>query len=1006
MPQGHSHYHVERSVGQSLGGVLAMQFRVLGPLQTRTSDGELVQLGAAKQRALLSMLLLHPNAPVGVDRLVEALWPTRRPPSVTSALRTYVSSLRQSLRLTGRPPAPALLARAGAYLIQLEPADLDLLVFEDLAASGQLALADGDTATAVERLQVALALWRGRPLEDVPLNHECDLLLAGLEERRREVLDDCVAARLALGHHDQLATELRAWVLAEPLHELLWGHWMLALYRSGRQAEALAAYQELQDVLDRELGVAPASPVRELRRRILAADPTLDPPPRGAVAVTAAPRVVPRQVPPDISGFTGRCAESATLRELLRPVDPPGPMSIATINGIAGVGKSALAVHAAHVVADRFPDGQLYADLAAGTPGVSPLAPEVVLGRFLRALGVGDQDIPSTPEDASARFREVTAGRRLLVVLDNARDSVHVRPLLPTSPSCAVIVTSRQVLSTLDGATPLRLDALSSDEAVDLLGRLAGRHRCADDPDAADQVARLCACLPLAVRIAGARLAARPSWPMRVMADRLTDAQRRLDELQVADLGVRASFQLGYYLLAASPDDQDRAAARAFPLLALLDGPDVGVPVVARLLDQPEPAAEAALERLVDSQLLGSEAPGRYRLHDLVRLYAREESARRHTGPERTAALTRALDWYVAMAWQAFRLLRPGDQRLARMGERWAASPGHDLTTAAAATAWLEVEHGNLVAAVDQAASAPDLTPEIAVQLAEALFGFFLVRGHWHEWQHVHRTAREVARRTGDRRAEAHACRDLSTACERLGQYDLALRHLEESLAIFDELDDVYGRATALNGLGVVHYRLGQHELAVRRYGESVAIRRELDDPYGLAVGLANLGMVHVVRGDFGRALGYQQEALAIFERLGERNSQAVSLTALGEAYEGQGQLGQALACHERSLAISRADGNLAGEGTALNNLGRLLLRRGQHAKALACHRRALSINEELGERYEQADALRHLGAVRHDLGQDEEARRYWQRALDIFDDLGVSAAGEVRALLDKSAEG
>ena len=248
-----------------------MQFRVLGPLQTRASDGELIQLGAAKQRTLLSVLLLHPNLPVCVDRLVDTLWPSQRPPSVTSAVRTYVSSLRHSLRLTGRAPAARLLARGGAYLIEVEPADLDLLVFEQLAASGQHALAEGDAGTAAERLQVALALWRGRPLEDVPLDHECDLMLAALQERRREVLDDCVEARLALGHHAALATELRASVLAEPLRERLWGQWMLALYRSGRQAEALAAFQELRDVLDRELGVEPAAPLRELRRRLAGA---------------------------------------------------------------------------------------------------------------------------------------------------------------------------------------------------------------------------------------------------------------------------------------------------------------------------------------------------------------------------------------------------------------------------------------------------------------------------------------------------------------------------------------------------------------------------------------------------------------------------------------------------------------------------------------------------------------------------------------------------------------
>jgi tetratricopeptide (TPR) repeat protein len=632
----------------------------------------------------------------------------------------------------------------------------------------------------------------------------------------------------------------------------------------------------------------------------------------------------------------------------------------------------------------------------------------VVLGRFLRALGVGEQDVPQGAAEAAERFRALTADRRLLVVLDNAHDAVQVRPLLPAGPGCAVLVTSRQVLATLDGATHLHLDVLPAADAVDLLARLAGAQRVAADENAAHEVARLCGCLPLAVRIAGARLAARPGWPVRVVAERRGDAQRRLDELQLADLGVRASFRIGYQSLEAGGDPLDQGAARAFPMLGLLDGPDFGVPAVARLLDRPEPEAEQMLERLVDGQLLESAGPGRYRLHDLMRLYAREEAHRRHPVAERAAALTRTLAWFAATAWAAFRLLRPGDQRPVRAAggadAAWARVAALPLESAAAAMDWLEAERRNLVAAVRQAADTPEVPPELAIVLAQALFAFFLVRGHWDEWIEVNRTALTVARRLGDRIAQAHAWRDLGTVHERRGEYETALACLNDALVIFRAFGDRYGQATTLHGLGVVQHRVGRFDDAVAHYEESVAIRRELGDRYGQGVGLANLGMIHASQRRYGAALTAQRSALAIFEELGERGSQAISLTALGEVYQRKGYYADALACHERSLALLRMEGNRAGEATALNNLGQAHLGRGEHAAALSCYRQALAILEPMGERYEQAECLQHIGSIRYDLGQYGQARAHWRRALSIFEELGVRAADDVRALLAAAA--
>jgi hypothetical protein len=422
------------------------------------------------------------------------------------------------------------------------------------------------------------------------------------------------------------------------------------------------------------------------------------------------------------------------------------------ISGTAGVGKTTLAIHAAHWLAERFPDGQLYVNLQGATSGLQPLHPLGVLGRFLRALGVESSAIPTEVDEAATRFRSQVASRRLLVVLDNAHDTAQVRPLLPASPGCGVLVTSRRVLAALGGAHHLHLDVLAPPEAIQLLGRLAGRQRVAADPEATAQLAQWCGYLPLALRIAGARLAARPGWPVSALAERLADQQRRLDELVLADMGVRASFEVSCQELGASADPLDRAAAGAFSLLGVLDGPDVSLPVAAHLLDQPRQAAERVLERLVDAHLVQTPSPGRYRLHDLLRLYARELARKLHPESERAAALHRAFGLYVATAWRTLSLLRPSDYRLARADTRWSKG-GLEFTDETAALDWLEAERANLLAAVQQAAATPGVPAAITMQLSQALFGFFLVHSYWQDWVRVNQTALGIARRVGDRAA-------------------------------------------------------------------------------------------------------------------------------------------------------------------------------------------------------------------------------------------------------------
>jgi tetratricopeptide (TPR) repeat protein len=580
-----------------------------------------------------------------------------------------------------------------------------------------------------------------------------------------------------------------------------------------------------------------------------------------------------------------------------------------------------------------------------------------VLGRFLRSLGIEASAVPAGLEEASAAFRSQVAGRRLLVVLDNAADAAQVVPLLPASPGCGVLITSRPVLSALAGARHLTLDALPATEAIGLLVRMVGAARITREPEAAAEVARCCGYLPLALRIAGARLAARPGWPVQALAGRLAGAERRLDELQLAQVGVRASFQVSYQQLSDSPDAVDRAAASTFVLLGVPDGPDVSLPAAARLRDQPELITERALERLVDAQLLESPAPGRYRLHDLLRLYARELATRHYPHCARAAALTRVLRFYVATAWQTLAVLRPGDYRLTRAGERWRTG-GLEFADQQAALGWLAAERADLMAAVRQAVVTTGVPTEIGMQLAHALFGFFWVHSHHADGVQANQIALDVACQVGDLGAQAQAHNDLGAGYYRQGRYGQALTHLQKSLAIRRDLDDHLGQALSLGNLGNVYQAQGLHEDALACLHQSLAICRELGDRRGQASSLANLGQLH----------------------------------------QRQGRYQEALACLRQSLTIRRDMADPHGQAHSLSNLGIVYQRLARCQQALACLRESLAIRRALGDRRGEAESLRELGVTLQALGRLEEARGHRLQALAIFEELQAADADQVRA--------
>jgi DNA-binding SARP family transcriptional activator/tetratricopeptide (TPR) repeat protein len=952
-------------------GQVGMRFRVLGPLEVWDGHGW-AGVPAGKQRSLLAVLLLKANQLLSVDWLIEELWAQQPPAGATNQLQVYVSRLRR--RLDDRDGL-VLVTQAPGYRLVVGADALDLQRFEELVAGGQRALREGALERAAGSLGQALGLWRGQALADVPPGPLVDTEAARLQERRLLAVEDLVEVELGLGRHGGLVSQLQGLVAEQPLRERLWGQLLVALYRSGRQAEALAAYQQLRGRLVGELGIEPCAELQRLQRQILTADPALEVQPQvvprpGRAAgpadigkqwpiATPTPTPIPRQLPSDAAAFTGREAELDWLDTEVGTAGPARPVVISALDGTGGIGKSALAIHAAHrlAAADRFPDGQLYVDLRGASDGLAPLAPLEVLGRFLRMLGTAPAAIPGELEEAAARFRSLAAGRRLLVVLDNARDAFQVAPLLPGAPGCGVLVTSRQVLAGLDGAHHLHLDVLSDEEAIVLLGRLAGQQRIAAEPAAAAEVTRWCGYLPLALRIAGARLAARPGWPVRALADRLADAQHRLDELELADRGVRASFAVSYQHLGEGADPVDRQAAGAFPLLGLLDGPDVGVAAATRLLDRSVGETERVLERLVDAQLLQTPAPRRYRFHDLLRLFAREQAQAGGDESARQAALERALDWYLAGAEHADGFLMPAGLRPGGTVDR----AGLRFEDRTGALGWLEAERANLVAAARQAATHPEASiARVAWQLSDTLWPFLELRSHWADWQTICRAAVQAAQRAGNLPA----------------------------------------RARALAHLGSLHGRQRRYQDAMECLQRSLAVCRQVGDRWTEGMVLNNLGNVHREQGRYQEALGCYQQSLALFRAVGDRHCEGKVLNNLGEVYREQGRYQEALGCYQQDLAICRELGDARGEAITLENFGHLHLEQGRDQQAVGCYQQALVICLRIGDRFEEARALQGLGhAVAAEQGP-QAARAHWTAALGIFEDLGAPDADEIRGLL------
>ncbi|HEX4721802.1 MAG TPA: BTAD domain-containing putative transcriptional regulator [Pseudonocardiaceae bacterium] len=900
----------------------SLDVAVLGPVLASV-DGAAVPIRGRLGRTVLAALALAAGRALSVEQLIDALWGELPPATARQQVHIQVSRLR------------AAFGRAGAVdVIRTEPGGYRLAAHRvDIQEVGRLrevALAAGHPDAAAATLRAALGLWRGVPLSGI------SEYLAQTESPRLEELFLClveerVDAELAGGHAAAVVPELTGLVAAQPFREGLRLRLMQALYRSGRRADALRAFQEARQVLRDELGMAPPHALVELEAEILAAEPSDGDEPTAAV--------VPAQLPLTTRGFAGRTGE---LAELDAVSARPAPRLV-LITGMPGVGKTAIAVHWAHRAADRYPDGQLYLNLRGFDPTGTATTPAEALRRFLDALDVPARRVPTDLDAQAALYRSQVSGRRMLIVLDNARDTAQIRPLLPGSATCFVIVTSRNQLTGLiaiDGAQPINLDLLPATEARELLARRIGADRAHAEPDAVNQIITRCARLPLALSIVAARAATRPGHSLTALADELAEDHDRLRVLTTDDQAsdVRAVFSWSYRAL--TPE-----AARLFRLIGPHPGPDISAPAAASLSALPPSHARQALAELTQANLLVEHTPGRYTCHDLLRAYATELARTTDPDDQRHAATHRMLDHYLHTAHTVAHLLYPRRDPISLAAPQPGVTPEQPADDQRA-LAWFAAELVVLLAAIDHAASAGLDTH--TWQLAWTLVTYLDRQGRWHDYAVTQLAAIAAATRLDDATALARAHGYAAHACTQLGRFDDADTHLQHALNLTRHLSNPVGQAHNRHNLAHLRAKQGRHTEALDNAHQALDLYQSSGDRAGMADALNSIGWYHAQLGDHQQALAACQRALALFEESADRTGQANSSDSLGYTHH--------------------------------------LL--GQHAQALTCYRHALTLFRELGDRYEEANTLARIGDTHHAIDDLDAARAAWQQALAILTDL------------------
>ena len=936
-----------------------MLCRVLGPLEVWTGDGW-TGVNAPKWRALLAVLLATPGQVVSTGRLVDELWGDDPPSGARKLVAGYVLRLR---RLTGDPDGRVLVTQAPGYRVTVSRAGLDAYQFEDLLAAGRRALESKDASRAAWFLDEALALWRGPALADVPRGPAAAAEADRLDELHLGGIELRIEAAICCGRQAELVAELRALTAGHPLRERFWHQLMRALEGCGRTAEALGVYAQAREVIADELGSDPGPDLQQLHRRILAGRPADAPaplsPPSGLTQAPAGriAAVVPRQLPTAVAHFTGRTDELKILDCLRGTAGMGGTVVISAIGGTAGVGKTALAVHWAHQVAGEFPDGQLYVNLRGFDPSGQPATPAEAVRGFLDALQVPPDAIPADLVAQAGLYRSLVAGKRMLVVLDNARDAAQVRPLLPGSRDSLVVVTSRAQLTGLvaaEGAVPISLNVLSEADARQLLSRRMGIKQVAGEPEAVTELIGLCAGLPLALAVAAARAVARPDLPLAVLLAELREARDWLDALATGDTAtdIRAVLSWSY-------QDLSEAAARMFRLLGLHPGPDISRAAAASLAAMPSAQVHAALRELTGAHLLIEHDPGRFAFHDLLRAYAAERAAAEEDDAGRRAAIHRILDHYLHTSYAAALLLNPVRDSVTPAAAQPGTEPEH-LADREQAAAWTEAEHHVLLAAISLAAGTGFDTH--AWQVPWTLTPYFNSRGHWSDWVRTQHQALAAVQHLGDVAGQADAHIGIANASTELHSFDVALAHLRDALALYGQLGDRVGQGRAHHGLS-------------RLFGRQ--------DHYGAALPEA-------------------QQALELYRAAGHRSMLPSALNAVGWCHAHLGNYQQAIISCEQAIGMSRELGDRFVEGAALDTLGYIYHHLRRYPEAINCYENSFGLQRERGDHYNQAVVIRHLGDTHYAAGDLIAARGAWQQALNVLNDLRHPEAGQVRAQLSR----
>jgi DNA-binding SARP family transcriptional activator/tetratricopeptide (TPR) repeat protein len=966
---------------------------LLGPLEVR-GGGFPVVVPRGRAGVVLAALALSAGRPLSLELLADRVWGEQLPQSAKASLHSHVMRLRRILGPEFIRTVPV------GYLLDVDPDQVDVLRFRRLAAE---AAGLQDPVKSRDMLSAALGLWRGEPLEGLhseTLHRDVSTVLT---EERLTALQRRIDLDLAAGRHSELVAELRELTSRWPMRETLWRQLITALSAAGRQADALDAYHEVRGLLREQLGVDPSGDLQDLYHRILAGAPGADgmadavgdlrvPPAAGqdraAVGVpTESDRVIPvpprtgggwrarNDLPGDAADFTGRDRE---LRELLGGL--PGQdetaqtVVIAAIDGMAGVGKTALAVHAAHLVADRYPDGQLFVDLHGHTPGRNLAEPAAALDLLLRAIGVPGEHIPDTLESRAALWRAELADRRVLVLADNAASTSQVRPLIPGAAGCLALVTSRRRLTSLDAARTLSLDILPPDDALALFAAVAGADRTAAEPGPAQEVVRLCGYLPLAIRICAARLVARPAWTVGYLAGRLGDQRQRLAELAADDRSVTAALTVSYQQL--TPFQQ-----RLFRLLGLHPGPDFDAYLAAAIASVTLAEARQGLEDLVDTHLLQQPAPGRYRFHDLLRDHAQAAARQAEPDMARSDAIGRILDYYLHMADEAYTILSPGRARTPLdLAHPPPCTP--PLAGQAGALSWCDGEHANLMAAIAYADSHG--WDSHAWRMPRSIWFYLYAQDHVQDWIATHRLALAAASRLHDDAAQAETLRHLGIAYWHVGRYTEADVHHQQALGLFRGLGDRGGEATTLGVLGQIHLFAGRYPQALELLRAAIDIYAEINDRRGKAITAIHVGRVYWRLGRYPRALDQYREALTAFRLMGDGRYEGAVLSDLGVVDEYLGRNEEAFEHQQMALSLWRKAGDLTGEAGALSGIGNIYRRLGRLDEALDHHHQALTLIRQAGSRYDEPQILNDLGATCAAAGRTGQAAAHHREALAL----------------------